>query len=769
MNDQPTHIEINPVHSGRLGDFVGTSSAEAPGIEADIRSLLLMLWRRKLFIIGTVFMGLALMAIAITFITPRYTARALILIESNNNQPYAKELQLVLGGAQFDTTLILGEIEVLRSRTMARQLIERLDLMNDPEFNSRIPFSQPDNPEKKQEQKPSKAEGKREILGSFKQLSVYSAEIDSLPPEVIDRQIAEVVTQFLDNLNVRAIPGSFAIQVEYTSSDPNKAALIANAVVDTYIEQRLEEKFKSTKKVTDWLDKRLSELRQQVESSEAAVQEYKVRNNLVEGTRNVVSAEQLSELNSQLVLAKAMKAETEARLAQIQALSKSPSKFENASSIVNSAVIQNLKQQEVTLMGRLSELSSRYGPKHPHIIKAIAELEEIRRALQLELGKVVDQTRNEVHFAQARVEALEGGLRELSGQRQEDNEAMIRLRALEREAEATRLIYDTFLEAYKRSDNQEELQDAQARVISYAIVPQAPSYPNRMLLLSLSAAISLFIGLAMAILIEKLDNTFRSANQLENMIGFPCFAMIPAVEGVQQNELSGYTVTKPSSTVAESVRTLRMVLNLRSPQKDKKSKVITITSSFPGEGKTTLSVWMARLAAKSGEKVILIDADLRRPNVHRTMGENNDSSLVDYLTGQKDLSSVIHKDPISGLHVLFGRSVPNSALDLLSGDKMKKLVASLQQVYDLVILDSPACLAVSDARVLAMMSDQTLYGVAWDRTPREVVMSGVKQFSDMGYRNLAFVLTNVDVQRHVRYGYGDTVYYYGRYKEYYAT
>lgn len=341
---------------------------------------------------------------------------------------------------------------------------------------------------------------------------------------------------------------------------------------------------------------------------------------------------------------------------------------------------------------------------------------------------------------------------------------MIKLDELDREAKSNKLIFDTFLQTYKRSDEQEDLQEAGVRVLSYAVAPSRATYPDKMLLLSLASALSLFLGLGMAFLLEKLDNTFRSASQLERVGHFPCFALIPEVDQLKDGPTADFVISKPSSTAAESVRTLRTVLNLRS-DKDKRPRVVTITSSLPGEGKSTLSGWLARLAAKSGERVILIDADLRRPSIHRNFGASNEISLVEYLTGKKTLKEAIQKDSASGLHILYGKSVPNSALDLITSQKMSDMVEALREAYDLVIIDSPACLAVSDARVLARMSDRTLYAVAWDKTPREIVVGGVKQFSDMGYGPLAFVLTNVNVHRHVRYGYGDTVYYYGRYKE----
>lgn len=725
-----------------------------------MRDLLLMLWRRKMVVVGCVLIGLSLATIAMSFMKPHFVARSLILIEVTAQPKNLDELQAFMGTLRMDTSFILSEIEIMKSRSLAKRVVERLNLLADPEFNPKFKYSI----------KTAVSDPKKETPDQeFKKLSVYGTELASLPTEVVDKEVADVITNYLSSLNVRSIPGSNAIQIEFTSVDPNKAALIANTIVDAYIEQRLERKFQAAKKVTDWLDERLTSLRGQVQAADQAVAKYKEENKITTGNRNAtISEEQLSALNSQLILAKTKKAEAEAKLMQVKELAEHPERIEASGDVFNSDLVLGLKGRQAELQSRVAEMAGRYGPKHPELLKARAELDELSRNIRNEILKNSQTIENEVMFAEASIKSLEAGLTEYQGQQFEDNETNIDLSELQRQAESTRLIYDTFLKTYKKNDEAEKLQSPEARVISFAVAPRAPAYPNKMLMLSLGGAISLFIGLAIAILIEKMDNTFRSANQIENSVGYPCYALIPSVENMTQTELTNYIVSKPSSTVAESVRTLRLVLNLRAPKSAPKPKCVTITSSFPGEGKTTLSIWLARLAAKSGEKVIVIDADLRRPNIHRSMAKSNDASLVDYLTGQKTLEQVIHKDEATGLHMIYGRSVPNSALDLVSCDKMNKLVASLKQVYDLVIIDSPACLAVSDARVLAKMSDQLIYVVAWDRTPREVVLSGVKQFADMRYDNLAFVLSNVDVKRHVRYGYGDTAYYYGRYKEYYS-
>ncbi|MAZ76239.1 MAG: hypothetical protein CMH31_02940 [Micavibrio sp.] len=727
-------------------------------LEIDLRNFLLMLWRRKLLILAVMVISLALVFVFVNMVQPRYSAKALIMIE-NKSDP-APELRALISSMRVDTTLILSEAEVLKSRTLAAKVIDRLDLLNDPEFNPRIQVGKSRAIDSILAPK-SESEDSR-----FKALSVYDQERET-SLNLMSGEMGVVIDRFLRNITARPIPGSFVLQIEYTSEDPKKAALIANTIVDTYIDQRLETKFKATQKLTEWLDKRLDGLRTQVRESEAAVERYRSENNLVVGARVEVTAQQLSELNSQLVMAKAQEAEASARLDQIKGWIKNPENIETTSEAINSRIIQNLKLEESSIRRNISELSSVYGEQHPRMINARSELADLRNKMRSEMEVVADTLAAELNVAKARVAALEAGLDEIENLKQKENKASIKLRELARESDSSQMIFDTFLETYKKSDDQEALQEAEARVISYATVPRGASYPNKPLFLSLTAAASFFLGIAIALLLEKLDNAYRTSSQLETQNGYPCFGVIPEVEKLGSGPIGDYILSKPASNVAESVRTLRMVLNLRSNDPAERPKVVTITSSLPSEGKTTLSSWMARIAAKSGEKVIVVDCDLRRPNLHNAFGVRPDNTIVEFLTGKADLDEVIKRDDSSGAHVIYARSVPNNALDLISKDRMRKLIASLRKAYDLVILDSPACLAVSDARVLATHSDQTLYAVSWDDTPREVVGAGVKQFADFGYGALAFVLTNVDIKRHSKYGYGDAVYYYSRYKEYY--
>lgn len=685
----------------------------------DLRGFLLLLWVRKWSVLVVVLIGLSLTSIGMASVSSLYMGRTLVLIE-------------VPKGEQGDS-ILYNEIEIFRSRVMARRVADRLNLMSDPEFNGRFDY-------------------KEGVVGKgFKKLSVYGSELETLPENAAEKGIDAVVSHFLKMLDVRLIDGSNVIEVEFMSVSANRAALITNSIADLYLEKRFDKEFQVAQKQSSELKSRLSELQEQVENSEQAVIDYSLQHPLV-GELEASSDEAYLEMNSQLAAARTKYTAVEARLARVR-------KHGDDSS----SVIQGLKGEKMKLEGGLAILSARYGDKHPDIINAKSEIEELRSSIVLEKRKVLATLKSDVKSSAARVRSLEEALAELKGKSSDDKEIVAQLNILKREAQSAQLVFDAFLEAYQQRDVSADEKKLEARVLSYAVSATQPSYPNKLLWWGIGIVLSLLVAVGVVALLEKLDNTFRRASQLEAMFDYPCYGLIPQMAIGSQRELADYIVSKPSSALAESVRTLRTVLNLRTKKGNKKTKVVTVTSSLSGEGKTVLSVWLGRLAAKSSEKVIVIDADLRRPDVHHCVGQSNDATLVDYLTDQKELADIIQKTDPSGVHMIYGRSVPNSALDLVSIEKMAKLVEKLRKAYDLVIIDSPACLAVSDAQVLANMSDHTVYAVEWGKTSRDVVASGVKKFIEMENANVSFVLTCVDMERYAKYG-AD---HYSQYKECY--
>lgn len=348
--------------------------------------------------------------------------------------------------------------------------------------------------------------------------------------------------------------------------------------------------------------------------------------------------------------------------------------------------------------------------------------------------------------------------------------AAARLRTLEREAQASRALYETVLVRYKETSEQQGLQQPDARLISRAEVPLRPSFPQTGLFLLMALAAGTGLALLLAFAAEKMDSGYRSSDQIEAQLGLPTIAMIPALRslGIRGMAPEQYVTAKPTSSLAEAVRMLRTSLLLANV--DQPPKVLLLTSALPGEGKTTVALALARLASFSGEKVVVVDADLRRPRVHTALGVDNKQGLVELLAGRAPIEQVLQASDVEGKSVHYitaGQATPH-ATELVRSQQMRRFIRSLAANYSLVIIDSPPVLPVADARVLATLADKTICIVQWSVTPREVVRQAVHQLRLGGVSMAGIVLNGVDVRRHAEYSYGDSGYYYGRYRKYYA-
>ena len=742
--------------------------------DVDLRELFLVFWRRRFLIIFLVIFG-ALMSFYMTSkIEPVYTARAYVLIETERTLP--RELSGFVRNLKTSDSLILSEAQIIKSRSFASKVLNSLDLKDDPDFNpdlqktSTSPLNVFIAEVRKlftySEKVPDTSLDKEKLPGTsderFKQLKT-SPSIDTLYADEVedsaDARQARMINALLDSISVNIVSGTNVIYIEAESSVPKKAALLANQYADQYIKERLRQKFEETQKLSNWLDDRLEDLKKQVREDEKAVARYRVENNLITTRRGEITGEQLTQLNTELIRAKGDLAAKKARLEQTRRLDPQEKDIMSVPEVMHSKTIQNLKLQEIDLVKQRAELRTKYGDKHPSIININNEIEVLQRRMRAEARSIINGIKEEVLIAQARVEALESGFNSLINVRAEENEAMIRLRELMMEAESSRLTYDKFLQTYKRSTNQEKLQEAEARVISYAPVPLKPAYPNKVLFASLSSIFMLFVGIILALFLEKLDAAFKTVTQIEALTRVPCFGVVPESRMKTRDMASKVLWKKGSAHLAENVRNLRTTLNLRNQAFGKRPKVITVTSSLPGEGKSTLSTWLALIGAKSGDKVCLIDCDLREPVIHHHIKGRKDKTLVEFLTNQAEMDEILIKDKKTGLYTIFSKSVPNSALDLISSRKMQALIDSLRQEFDMVILDAPSCLSVSDPKILATLSDQTLYAVNWGRTEREQVMIGLKQFNDIGYNDIATVFTRVNLKNYAKLGYGEVGYY----------
>ena len=667
-----------------------------------------ILRRRQKTIFLIMFCGLLATLFYVMNAVPLYNANSLVAI------PHQQETNKV----------ILSEAKIIQSDIIAKQVIKAMDLMNDGEFNK---FS--------------------------------------------DEDIDAVTKNFLKNLDVQAIKGTYILKISFRSKESEKSALITNEIVKIYVDQKAGEGSQVSYKLAGWLNKRMEGLQAQLDMSEKALLEYKMNQKIMQ--RDDVDTQMVlrNNLQSQLISAKAKEAEARAKLSLIKNWRNDLKKINATKAARNSVVLQELKSKETDHLTRVSKLSARYGEKHPKMIAGRAALKNIRAQLKKEKIAIGDKIEADLYVALSAVSALENSSDNLESVNSHSNNdfSNSRLNILIEQVETDKAKLDKFLRLYQQSANTDNKIRPVPTIISYASTPRQASYPNKLFLITAALSISAFVGILLAFMREKMNCNYKTAKQLQRATGYRCLGHVPFVEPLNgQRHLSDYILNNSTSSAAESIRALRLSLKLQCQNDAFPPRVVTITSSLPDEGKTTLSAWMACLAAQSGEKVIVIDCDLRRPRLQEVFGVNKYQTLVEYLSGKATQEDIIHKDSASGAHVVFARSVPSNALDLLNQNKMIKLMESLRKKYDLIILDGPASMAVPDSHLLSSLSDHTLYAVGWNDTKREIVNSGVKQFADFNYDTLSYVLTKIDLKRHAQYGYKDNVSYYQRYKKYYS-
>ena len=739
MNDtvqlSPRSSDPSPQKVQRLFPPVQRVEPEREGV--DLRATLSVLWRRKHIIIGC---AVVIMGLATTYIhqlTPFYTAQASLMLDAQKLQ--LVDIKSVLSGGGDSSAVVATQVEVLTSPTIAAKVAEKLHIETIPEFNPTL--------------RPAPAFNPMAWLGAhvFSLFdSVFNEETTPIPtasphaPTSADfaPALAGQVTATNDGV-------SYIIKVHATSESPELAAKIANAYVDAYLNDQLEAKFDATRRASEWLNDHLTELREKVLASDHAVELFKEQNNLsTSGT--TVTSQQLSELNSQLIIAAADRAQKEAAV-------------RGAGGISGSPMTQTLRTQEAELLRRQAELSTRYKPEHPTMINLKAQIDDIHQKIVQEANNAVRAAADEATAARAKEASLRTTLNTLTHSTGEQDKAQVQLAELQREAQANKALYEDFLNRFKQTSVQQDIQQADARAVAAATPPGGPSYPNTRLYTIVALAASIFLGTLVALFLELLDNGFRTSDQLEKTLGLSTLGMVPAV-GIGR-KAQDIIVAEPVALYSEAIRSVRTAL--RYSDVDNPPKIVLVTSSLPAEGKTVFATSLARSVARSGGRSLLIDCDLRRPGVTKILAANSSLGLTDIFDGTAPIESVIKIDEESGMHFIPARSGTANPQDLLGSQHMKALLEQMRSRYDLIVLDSPPVLVVSDGVILSHAADTTMYIVRWEKTPRHVVAGAIKMLRANGGHIAGAVLSRVNTRRHSAYGYGDSAYYYGRGSGYY--
>jgi len=734
---------LRPIHSALYNVL--------PSQESTLREYMRVLIKRKWMVIAVVVGIFMAVAIASLRQTPVYEAVGRIAVnKADPNLITFKDSGPVVD--YYDQADLDTEVRILQSDLMALQVIRQLNLDRRPEFGGHSDQKQPN--------------------------------LVADPLQTDSNRTSALLGSFRGNLRVTLIPNTRIIEIHYNSTDPQLAAGAVNTLAATYVEQNFKTKFESTMQASDWLSKQLVDLQMKVETSQEKLVRYQKEHEIL-GTdekQNIIT-EKLDELNKELTIAESDRMQKEAVYRQTQ--SDDPDQVAaaiiayttGAGSSAGSGLLDKLREQQVALRIQVAELSTQLGPNHPTVVKLNNQLKEIDRQLQSETNKAVDHLKGQYLAALQRENMLNGSFEKQKQEANKLNESAIEYSILKRDLDSNRTLYEGLLGKLKEAGVTAGLRSNSFRIIDAARVPTSPSEPNIPRNLSFALVLGVISGVGLAFLLESMDNSVRTPEQATALSALPSLGMIPlgsksASHGATGKRLAltgskevveTVTQVRPQSQMAESYRALRTSLllsNLGAPP-----KVIMVTSARPQEGKTTTSINTAIVLAQKGVRVLLVDADLRRPSIHKTLGMGPRSGLSNVLTGSATVQQTITTSPIlPNLFILPAGTPPPNPAELLASSNMRDLIAELRELYDHIVIDTPPTLSVTDAVVLSPSADATILVIRSGQTTKQALRRARDILMQVNAHVAGVLLNAVDLTSPDYYYYYE---YQGKYGQYY--
>jgi capsular exopolysaccharide synthesis family protein len=566
----------------------------------------------------------------------------------------------------------------------------------------------------------------------------------------------ELIDSVMRGVSVSNDGQSYTIHIGYSSAEAKLAARLANLYAEAYIENQLDSKAEAAERATVWLSARLVELRGNLEASETAVQNFRHSADIVEDKQGTVTAQQLGEVNSQLVQARAERLDIESRYGNLQSILSSGGDIESQPDVMASGVIINLRDRLAELKRKQSENDTHYTDLYPADKNIETDLATLQSQIDGEVKRVVGSLASRLATARGKEAALQGELGRLKQQFGEGSDAQVQLRLLERESDANRAVYDAYLNRLKETTEQGKLQEPDSYLISSAVPPVQPSYPRTFPLLFLGALFGGLAGVAIAFLREFFEHRLYTVEDVEQLTGLRVLAMVPALPYARIFKPENYVLRRPRSFFNEALRTTQAAIALR--RNGTTSKVILVTSSIPGEGKTAFCLSLARSLAADNHKVLLIDSDLRRPGVAKAFGAGAGYCLADVLDGSIDLQQAVRTDGRSGAHYIAAKDDVLNPQDLLGSSRMGVLIGQARSEYDVVIVDAPPILVVADAALVAKWADHCLFFIRWGSTARDYVSHALRRLDLYKVEVSGVVLSHVNTRRHATFASGEGYY-----------
>jgi capsular exopolysaccharide synthesis family protein len=720
--------------------------------EIHLRDYFRVIVKRQRLIAAFLLVTITVVAIVTFSTTPLYQGNCKVLIEKSRTVSLADRYYQSMWDPEFLST----QIEIIKSRRVALRVVDMLDLENTWDRYMGIDRKKTTIFHAIKESISGALKDMLEILPSDSNNTSSEA---ATSPELSKREMLAIA--IAREISVTPLPETRLAIISYTSPNPRLAAMVANSVAKAYIETILNMKMDATRRTLEWMTKKAAEEGNKVKEAEERLHRYMKKNDIVTlENRLTVLPQKLSALSSQIVKAQAEFEEYKALYQMVRKVGNNLNAAETIPAIADNKALQTLNEQIVLSEKNIMTLSGKYGAKHPVMKKAVSDLQLLKNKRRDEISRGIRSIKNNFELARGRLENLQEQMEKTRAEALRLNERFIQYSALKREVDTTRKLYDALMVKIEEKSITEETQPVNLEVVETAEVPIFPVKPRKLRNMLLGLVLGLFGGIGLAFFIEYLDDTVNYPEEAERILKTACMGTIPFSEARKNNEFNLATYDAPRSPLAESFRALRTSILLSTP--DKTPGSILVTSAQAGEGKTTIASNLAFIMAQMDKKVLLIDADLRKPRVHKVFRLDNSAGLSNFLAGAVDRPIVSQGYDVNNLHVITSGPVPPNPSELLSSRRLQSLLESASSEYQMIIIDSAPVLAVADSIILSRMVESIVMVTRAHKTRYDAVKRAIRSIADVNGKLAGIVINALNIQKSDYY----YNYYYSRYGHY---
>ena len=682
-------------------------------------------WRARM--IALVALGaMAITAAGLALLPLKFKGTTVLLIDPR--QPRVTTSEQVLAGIGSDAAAVESQVELIESSELAKKVIAKENLASDPEFSS-----------------PSMIDTVRQELKSIVGLSSDDSAA---------AQANRLLYKFKSGLSASRRGLTYIIEVNYSATDPEKAARISRAVAQAYLDDQRDAKASITARASSLLGGRIDELRQRLRDSEGAVVDYKSTHKIIDVTQgNKLIGRQIEDMTQQLALARTRTADARGRLDRLQEVTKQKGDFASLGEALQSPVVSNLRTQQAESARLAAEYSALYGDRHPALVAVRAQMADIRQQIDREVARILVGVRNEYQVAVSREASLETELTKLKDQSESLGQADVKLHELEREAQANRALFEQYLGRVKETSEEQGMQIPDARIVSPALTPLKPERPSAVLLLIVAGIFGTMLAVGILLLLERTRRGFRRPSEIEQVMSLPGIGILP-------NEPKRFTArgaTAASSPYTENLKSIGRQLRLGAAKKP--GEVVVVLSALPGEGKSTFARNFALASASSGLRTLLIDGDIYTASTTRSF-DIRKAGLCEVLDEKTTIWETVFHHKESSLYVLGARDIATrpDAITIKEA-ALSAMLTRCRQRFDLIVIDSPAILPF-DGDTFIACADRALLIVEWERTEREAVIEALGMLGENRHKVAGAVLNKVSSYWYQLFDYGSYPSYY---------